>query len=152
MLTWSKILCAIDFSQASRVALEDAADLAKRLGAALTLIHVREPPLPLDEAALSARDLAEADAREIQGKLETWRAEAERLAGRPVDVLLVHGASGLEIVEAARRGGHDVVVTGSHARKGIRRVLLGSVAEKIVREAPCTVLVAREAPDRDDPP
>jgi nucleotide-binding universal stress UspA family protein len=150
MLTWSKILCAVDFSQSSRVALEDAADLAKRLGAELTLIHVRELPLPMDEAALSERDLAVADAREIQGKLETWRAEAARLAERPVEVILVHGASGLEIVETARRGDYDVVVTGSHSRKGIRRVLLGSVAERIVREAPCTVLVARETPDRGD--
>jgi nucleotide-binding universal stress UspA family protein len=144
MLTWSKILCATDFSRASRAAVEDAADLAKRVGATLTLIHVREPPLPPDEVPYNAKDAAAADAREVQGKLDTWRAEAEQVAGRAVDVLLVHGTAGLEVVEAARRGEFDVVVTGSHSRKGIRRALLGSVAEKIVRDAPCTVLVARE--------
>lgn len=150
MPTWSRILCAVDFSQASRVAVEAAAALARRLGAELTLLHVREPPLPLDESALSAQDLAEADAREVQGLLETWRAEAARRAERPVDVQLVHGAAALEIVEAARRGDYDVLVTGTHARKGLRRVLLGSVAERLVREAPCTVVVAREPPERGD--
>lgn len=144
MLTWSKILCAVDFSRASRVAVEDAADLAKRVGATLTLIHVRQPPLPPDEVTHNAKDLAAADAREVQGKLDTWRAEAEQLAGKPVEVLLVHGAAGLEIVEAARRGEYDAIVTGSHSRKGIRHALLGSVAERIVRDARCSVIVARE--------
>lgn len=144
MLTWSKILCAIDFSRSSRVAVEDAADLAKRVGATLTLIHVREPPLPPDEVTFNAKDLAAADAREVQGKLDTWRAEAAQLAGGSVDALLVHGAAGLEVVEAARRGEYDVIVTGSHSRKGIRHALLGSVAERIVRDARCSVIVARE--------
>lgn len=147
MLTLQKILCAVDFSRSSRTALEDAAQLASRFGAELTIIHVREPPLPPDEAVLTERELAEADRREVQGKLDSWRSEAERMAERPVKTVLVHGAAATEVVTTARNDGYDLVVTGTHSRKGIRHLILGSVAERIVREAPCTVLVAR--PERD---
>lgn len=150
MLTLQKILCAVDFSRSSRVALEDAAQLANRFGAELTILHVREPPLPPDEAVLSEPARAEADRREVQGKLDTWRTEAERIAERPVQTVLAHGAAAIEVVTVARNDGFDLVVTGTHSRKGLRHLLLGSVAERIVREAPCTVLVARAERDAGD--
>ncbi len=149
MLTLLKILCAVDFSESARFATEAAADLAKRFGAELTLVHVREPPVAPEEVLHSARDLAESDRREMQAKLDAWRIEAERLAGTPVKTILVHGASAPEIVATARNERFDLLVTGTHSRKGIRRLLLGSVAERLVREAPCAVFVAR-APSAGD--
>lgn len=149
MMTLLKILCAVDFSESSRFATDAAADLARRFGAELTLVHVREPPLSPEEQLHAARDLAESDRREMQAKLEAWRMETERLAGTPVKAILVHGASAPEIVATARNEHFDLLVTGTHSRKGIRRMLLGSVAERIVREAPCAVFVAR-APDLGD--
>ncbi len=150
MLTLSKILCAVDFSRSSRAALEDAADLAKRFDGELTLIHVRSPPLPPDEAVLSEPARAEADRREVQGKLDAWRAEAAIIAGRPVQTILAHGDAAMEVVTEARTGEYGAVVTGTHSRKGIRHVILGSVAERIVREAPCAVLVSRRRPETGD--
>jgi nucleotide-binding universal stress UspA family protein len=150
MLSLSRILCAVDFSRSSRVALEDAADLAKRFEAELTLIHVRQPPLPPDEAVLSERARAEADRHEVQGKLDAWRAEAALISQGPVKTVLAHGDAAMEVVTEARNGEYGAVVTGTHSRKGIRHVILGSVAERIVREAPCAVLVSRRKPEAGD--
>ena len=150
MLTWLKILCAVDFSESSRAAVEHAADLARRFDAELTLIHVREAPREPEGQRVAARELPAAQARELGDKLQAWRAEAERLAGRPVRALLEGGAPVTEIVAEARNGHHDLVVTGTHGRKGLRHVFLPSVAEQVVREAPCPVLVARPPPDWGD--
>ena len=145
MLTWLKILCAIDFSESSRFALEHAADLARRFDAELTLIHVLERVLPSD-VLLPPPELSEADAIECRGKLEAWRVEAEL----PARAVVARGAAAAEIVARAREGDFDLIVTGTHSRKGLRRALLGSVAERIAREAPCPVLIARQPPEWGD--
>ncbi len=75
---------------------------------------------------------------------------AERLAGGPVRAILESGSPAEQIVHAARSGRFDLVVTGTQTRHGLGRLLLGSVAERVVREAPCAVLVARPPPDRGD--
>ena len=150
MLNWVKILCALDFSESSRQALEHAADLALRFGAQLTLIHVREAPRVAGSEIVSPPELLHAEVRELENKLDEWRIRAEQIASRPVRTMLASGSPPLEIVRAAEIGTFDLVVTGTKARKGLGRMLLGSVAERVVREAQCPVLVARRPPDWGD--
>jgi universal stress protein A len=149
MLRWLKVLCAVDFTEVSQATLEDAAGLARRLDAELALLHVREPPRVVGRALAVSPELDEQETIEIGRKLERWRQEAEALAGRPVRAMLTGGAPGVEIPRMARDGQFDVVVVGTHGRKGLPRALLGSVAEQVVRHAPCAVVVARQAPDED---
>jgi len=150
MLNWVKILCAVDFSESSRQALEHAADLARRFGAELTLIHVRDAPRVAGSEIVSPPELLQAEVRELESKLDEWRIQAEQIVGRPVRTVLASGSAPLEIVRAAEIGAVDLVVTGTKARKGLGRMLLGSVAERVVREASCPVLVARRPPDWGD--
>jgi len=146
MPTWNRIVCAVDFSESSRLAMETAADLARRYGSQLTLVHVHEASATArPEVVLAPPELFETWAREEGQKLEQWRAEAQHLAARPVNTLLLNGPAALEIVRAAQDDRSDLVVTATHGRTGLKRVVLGSVAERVVRMAPCPVLVVRSA-------
>ncbi len=151
MRSWLEILCAVDLGEGSRVTLEDAADLARRLGARLTLLHVREPSRAAAGRALAVvPEAAEQEAVEIGRKLDRWRAEAERIAGTPVRAIAGKGPPGAEIVRIAGDERADLLVVGTHARRGLGRLVLGSIAEQVVRNAPCPVLVSRPAPDPGD--
>lgn len=147
MGTWNELLCAVDFSEPSRLAMLDACDLAKRSGARLTLVHVFDPPvgaLPGTEFVVPASpELVETITEELERKLETWRVEAERITGGPVAARVLPGAPGEQIPRLAREERFDLVVLATHGRHGLKRLLMGSVAERIVRDAPCSVLVAR---------
>lgn len=149
MLRWLKVLCAVDFTDVSRATLEDAADLARRFDAELTVLHVREPPRVIGRALAVAPEVDEQETIEMGRKLDRWREEAEALAGRPVRAMLTGGAPGVEIPRLALEGQFDVVVIGTHGRRGLPRALLGSVAETVVRHAPCAVVVARQAREED---
>ncbi len=150
MLGWTRILCAIDFSESAHHALEDAAELARRLGAELTLVHVWEAPHSVAARAVVAWPVpAGDDAAEIAARLAAWKQDAERIAGGAVETTLAHGSPGAAIAHVADAGRFDLVVVGSQ-RRGVARALLGSVAEHVVRHAPCPVLVVRAAPERGD--
>lgn len=135
MAIWKKICCAVDFSEPARLALEDAAALAKDLAADLTLLHVCE--------AAGEPERAGGTVVELQRKLEGWRAEAARLAGRPVHGKVVVGNPVAEIVRFAREERMDAVVVGTHGQNVERHLLLGSVAERVLGQAECTVIVTR---------
>ena len=75
-----------------------------------------------------------------------YQREAERIAGRPVHTMvLTNGATAGEIVRLARDGVFDLVVMGTHGDTGLTRVVLGSTADRVVREASCPVMVVRQA-------
>ncbi len=150
MRAWLKILCAVDFSEGSRLALEDGAELARRFGAELVLVHVREPTRAVATELEPSPERLEQEAVELGRKLENWRREAERLAGREVRAVLVSGPAAAEIVRIAGAERFDLVVAGTHGRTGLGRLLVGSVAERLVRESPCPVLVTKPAPDWGD--
>ena len=140
---WNKICCAVDLSDASSVIVRRAASLVRQLKGELTLLHVYEAHAPSPDILLERYEHA---ALEIEPKIAGCRREAERIVGRPVQtVVLTHGPAATEIVRFARDGAFDLVVTGTHAEKGLARLLLGSVAERVVREASCPVLVVRQA-------
>ena len=78
----------------------------------------------------------------IDKSLTELRARVEA-PGLKISSEAVQGAPATEICRVAKEGGHDLIVIGTHGRTGVARFLLGSVAERVVREAPCPVLVAR---------
>jgi nucleotide-binding universal stress UspA family protein len=142
MAFWKRICCAVDFSTGSREALELGAELARGLDAELVLAHVHRSLTPGARAvALSSPELLEAAASELHRKLERWRLEAERLAGRPVRCSVLSGDPALAILHLAATTSLDAVVIG--ARRGEP---LGSLGRKLVRDGTCPVVVAPSRP------
>jgi nucleotide-binding universal stress UspA family protein len=149
-MTIQHVLVPVDFSPYAEHALEYAVALAKTLHARLTLLHVIEP-LPLSRDATIAFPHAYLQELEstAQHQLEQVLARAQE-AGLHATTAIVHGVPFQGIVDAAREQQADLIVMGTHGRTGLRHVLVGSVAEKVVRLAPCPVLVTRgtsEAPE-----
>ncbi len=143
---WKRICCPIDFSDASHAAMEVAADLARRCGASLVLLHAYPIPgytFPDGSVVASPRMMQEL-ADQAQKHLEEWRVEAEQLVGAPrVRAEKAVGEPAAEIVSFARSAGVDLLVLGTHGRTGLQHALLGSIAERVVRKAHCPVLSVR---------
>jgi universal stress protein A len=139
------ILCAVDFTPASQQALELAADLARRHSSQLTVAHVYEAPAAsAGDVLVAPPEMFSEAVRETERELERCRARAQELSDRPTRAALLKGAPAEAIVQWAREHPCDLVVVATHGRSGLKRVVLGSVAEKVVRTAPCSVLVARQ--------
>lgn len=144
MAGWKKICCAVDFSEPSRRAMQEAAELARLMGAELTLLHVYvSPPAVATDMLVAPRDLGPIIAQEVEGTITAWRADAERLLGAPVSTHVCPGQPEDEIPRFAAEHGTDLLVIATHGRSGLRRLVLGSVAEAVARRAPCPVLVVR---------
>ena len=148
MLTLKTVLVPTDFSDASESALRYGKAMALAFGASLHVVHVMEDLLAHAWAAEvyvasmpQLRDEIEKESRQRLGTLLTdgerteLRAETALLAGNPF----------LEIVRYAKAHNIDLIVMGTHGRGPIAHMLLGSVAEKVVRKSPCPVLTVREA-------
>ena len=132
-----KILVPLDFSAASLRALEYAARVALREGASLGLVHVPEIGTVRRGGQVAApRNAVTRRLKALVGSL------AKRGIRRAGDRLLA-GDPGQAIVSYARSAAFDLIVMGSSGRTGLERVLLGSVAEKVVKRAHCPVLVVR---------
>jgi nucleotide-binding universal stress UspA family protein len=142
-----RICCPIDFSESSRGALELAARLARRDGAGLTVLHVTGMDFPGDQGRILP-DLRSARKGETT-LLAEWTADAERLAGGTVSSVLLSAPAADAIVGFARDDATDLIVMSSHGRTGVRRLVLGSVAEAVARTAPCPVLLVRRP---EEPP
>lgn len=137
------VLAATDFSEASEPAVELAITIARDAGADLTLVHACEIPVYPD--AIPPVDLLGSMKESARAKLAKVTARvAGRVAGLHADVRA--GAPWEEILAAARDAGADLVVVGTHGRRGVSHALLGSVAERVVRLSPVPVLTVRAAP------
>lgn len=139
-----KILVPIDFSECSKKALRYAVPLARQHRAALALLYVVPPVYRsgeyggIDYAALESE-------MSTSGKAELVKLEGEEVPDELSSEILVRGgAPALEIIDVARTLPADVIVISTHGRTGLKHVVLGSVAEHVVRRAPCPVLVVRE--------
>lgn len=141
------VLCPTDFSAGAESALRHALFFARTFGAKLCLVHV-------DDAASmevpGASGLEEDRRDRMHGELDALAArhadegveiEVELLHGDPADAIVAHAA----VVDA------DLIVLGTHGRTGLARVLLGSVAERVVRHSPTPVVTVRSA-HHDTPP
>jgi nucleotide-binding universal stress UspA family protein len=142
------VLVPIDFSATADRALAYAIALAQQLQARLTLLHV------LDMTPVTMEDMTAGVVATYLDDLETdaqhlLQASLERVqrAGLQGTSLLVQGTPTQTIVDTAGEQGVDLIIMGTHGRTGLAHVFLGSVAEHVVRQGPCPVLVVRRVPD-----
>ena len=138
------VLCATDFSATSRRALNAATVLAKSSNATLTILHVVAPPTVSPEY-LDAATMAQLDKRARAwsiGELQKLSKRTSR-AGVETTVLVRHGDPAEQIVRASQAGKVDLIVTGTHGRRGLKRLFLGSVAQRVVTLASCPVVTVR---------
>ena len=149
---FTRILVPTDFGAASDAALACARDLAIRFDARLYLLHVVEDPLaagtwtPEVYVGASA-ELHETLLRDAQERLARALTAEEGERFRAVTEVRAGGAADT-IGEFARANGIDLIVMGTHGRRGLAHMFLGSVAERVVRTAPCPVLTIREEGSR----
>jgi nucleotide-binding universal stress UspA family protein len=133
-MSTKRILVAVDFGEASSHALDWALDLASRIGAEVTVMHAYEPPVyGFPEGALVVTaDVATRLASGAQAALSSL-VQARSRAGVPLRSVLKQGVPWEEINAAAEEIQADMVVVGTHGRKGLSRMFLGSIAERVVR-------------------
>ena len=139
-------LVATDFSPAAARAIRNAAALTAE-GATIELIHAWQLPAGswgatlLGQARFPWNTVRDAVLSGVKAQADKFIDAAPDL-GHPIHVELVQGPPPSVITHAAERGGHDLIAIGTHGHRGFRRLLLGSVAESVIRHAPCSVLVA----------
>lgn len=140
-----KIMCPVDFSPGSREALVMAAELARESNAQLVVAHVSEPSQwALGGEFQLAPQVIQGMVDSEGAELAKWKLHAKELGVKEVATRFLTGAPWDQIASAAREDrAIDLIVMGTHGRTGLKHVLLGSVAEKTVRHAPCPVLVVR---------
>ena len=149
MAAISQILVPVDFSDPSRAALDYAATLAQTFGATLDVLHVWEAPsfAPRASGLISSGPgeptLDELIRRSADESLDGFVEKARKHGVTVRSSRTVRGVPWHTIVAAAKEGNYDLVVIGTHGRTGLPRVLLGSVAENVVRHAHCPVLSVR---------
>ncbi|MFN3532405.1 MAG: universal stress protein [Candidatus Brocadia sp.] len=146
MIILKKILCPIDHSECSYLALKYAISLALKDEAKLYLMHVIDTRLYDTEIyKFSPFKINEVDMFKIREDLLKSLPEGTTDV-LDVETIVVKGVPFYEIVNAATEIGADIVVIGTHGRTGLSHVVMGSVAEKVVRKAPCPVLTVRIPP------
>jgi nucleotide-binding universal stress UspA family protein len=145
-MTVHHVLVPIDFSPYAEQALDYAIALAQKLQARATLLHVIQPPLVAGAdmgvwpSPAFIEDLETAITSDMEGYLARVTA-----AGLEGELVVVHGVPFQEILNTAKARQVDLIIMGTHGRTGLSHVFLGSVVEKVVRLAPCPVLVARQS-------
>jgi nucleotide-binding universal stress UspA family protein len=155
-MSFHDIAVGVDLSPESERATAQAMALARRNGARVVLIHVGPVPEPPSGVPESQRATAETFLRALQARTAEDRAQVEalrqRLIGQGVELshVFVEGFADAALADTARELGCDLIVVGTHGRTGARRLLLGSVAERTVRFASASVLVARGEPHAAD--
>ena len=144
----TKILVPVDFSRCARAALDHAAFLSQTFEAAIHLLnawdipgHLR-PDLTVWMGDVSG-SLADHAAKEAEAAMGRFVAEASLPDKAKVTTEVVHGAPLESILGCQEKGGFDLIVMGTHGRTGLSHLLLGSVAEGIVRRATCPVMTVR---------
>lgn len=135
-----RILCPIDFSEFGDLALGYASTLAKEAGATLHLVYVDDSQVPYDVGFAGYVGLP-SDSIQWEQKLREKRPTKE---GVPFVHEVLYGYPAEVLVQYARDHEIDLIVMGTHGRTGISRLLMGSVAEQMVREAPCPVLTVKQ--------
>jgi universal stress protein A len=149
MPTLLRILVPVDFSRASRTALDYALFLAERFGATVEVMHVLEAPRYLPPDTLIGipgemqRPVGQIARTHAEREMEEMLAQMDLRPDRRPRTRLEAGDPAATIAGVAGSEGFDLIVMGTHGRTGLAHLLLGSVAEKIVRIAPCPVLTMR---------
>jgi len=151
---YSRILAATDGSETSELAVEQAARLAKEQKAQLRIVHVIEQSrlafAAAGPVAIDLEGILDALRKSGQAALERARAIAQQL-GVQADAAIIGDDAvddrvAMVLAEEARRWKADLIVLGTHGRRGINHLLMGSVAEAVARVAPAHVLLVRARP------
>jgi len=140
-----KILVPTDFSQDAEHATRVASELSRAYSAPLMLVHVYDPvsyPLPEGYMMYTPGQLERMWA-EFDSRLARTQSDAREAGAVQPDTRLLQGLTAAEIVRFARDGGYDLIVMGTHGRSAVARVLLGSVAARVVQTAECPVLTVK---------
>lgn len=142
-ISWDRLLVPVDFSVQSRQAVKFAGRLAADMGSAVDLVFVVEPVpqyagLEYTPATLDRTEITQ----EAQEELERW-ARREVPKGVSVEILIRYGRGSAEIVNTATQRKTDLIIIPTHGYSGVRRALLGSTTEQVLRRAPCAVLTLR---------
>lgn len=144
-----KILVPVDFSDHSRRALETGAEFAKSFGATVHLLHCYQvPPVGVSPYGVVVPESFDREVREAAARMANeWREKLDA-AGVKSEVSLSAGSPALAISEAAKELGVDLIIMGTRGLSGFKHMLLGSVAERTLRTAPCPVLTVKD-PDTE---
>ncbi len=141
-MIFQRILIAVDESAIAAHAADVGVELARTLGADLAFTSVVDPSAEyFPEGGVPAAELITSAERDAKRQLAGFRGRAASQT-RVFEFVTV-GKPASEIVKTATQWPADLIVIGSHGRRGVRRTLLGSVAEEVMRHAPCAVLVLR---------
>ncbi len=147
MKMFQRILVATDFSPASAPALEQSVKMARRDGALLLIAHAYQEPGLVELSHAPARVFEQWDQtlrESVERKLRPL-AEYARKEGVEARTLLLTGFADEAIIEAAEQQRADLIVMGTHGRRGAARLFLGSVASRVISTAPCPVMTVRSA-------
>jgi nucleotide-binding universal stress UspA family protein len=145
----TKILVPIDFSKFTPEVIALAADLSRRYAAPLELIHVWEPAMyagPEGSFVLSEAEVTRI-IDDFKQELTKLAASAQAAGAFGVETCLLRGYPATAIVYRAQEMKCDLILMGTHGRTGFKHVLIGSVAENVVRTAACPVLTVRPVAD-----
>ena len=145
ILRLKKILVPTDFSETSKKAVQYALRFAEQFGCEIALLYVVEPATPMIGAPLAIEPTTDEDEFTMaQGDLAALVAEAHDNGARSVTSLVRVGHTPNEIAKAAKDLDIDLIIIGTHGYTSWRHLCIGSTAERVVRTAPCPVLVVRE--------
>ena len=150
-LVFRKILVPTDFSETAETALYYAKELARQFGAELHLLHVAEDPMLLAGwTPMAANPTAEvgAEASALREELKNLFSPEERVQLKTGVHVIAGELTGVAISRYAVEGEFELIVMGTHGRGAVAHALIGSVAEKVVRSAPCPVLTIRHSAHR----
>jgi universal stress protein A len=151
MTSFGKILVPVDFSTHSFRAVRLAAELARRFEGSVEIVHIFDPvayPLPDGHYVLFTQPQLEQMFAQFDQALAACKRAALEAGAPQVDTHVRQGICASEICAIAGDGNFDVIVMGTHGRRGLEHLLLGSVAERVLRQAPCPVLTVRAAEPR----
>jgi nucleotide-binding universal stress UspA family protein len=147
MIALKKVLVATDFSESSQAALEYGRELARTFGASLTVLHVVDNILARaygsDGIVMADSELQGEIERAAQQQVDALIFDENRNTLRATGVTITSNAAAAAIVNYARETGTDLLVLGTHGRGAVAHLLMGSVAERVVRLGPCPVLTVR---------
>jgi len=141
-----RILIPIDYSENSKAALAYGAELAQSFGASLDIVHVWDRPTYVTDAVMVQRPgeahkpIGELIRENAQHDMDEFISSITLPSGVPVQTRLLSGDPASTLIAELKKSQHDLVVLSTHGRTGIAHLLLGSIAEKLVRLSPIPVL------------
>ena len=146
MIKLKTVVVATDFSKTSDAALAYGRELARTFGAKLQLLHITDNIVTryaFEGAMALPMDVQIEYEKSSQDRIDAMLREDDRRELGAIAVMRVSNSPADAIVEYAKEAGADVIVVGTHGRKALAHLVLGSVAERVVRLAPCPVLTVR---------